>query len=274
MNGTSSLKELVASISDVTQRGYGFVSSSVYREFNIKYRASLLGFLWAVLNPLAMVLIYTIVFTHLMKARLPGISSEFGYGIYLCAGILCWSCFSEVVSRCQNIFLENANLIKKLAFPRLCLPVVVMVSAVIGFTILFLLVLFVSLLSGGGVGLNVVYVIPLLAILLTLAGSVGLIVGVLNVFVRDVGQMMGVILQFWFWLTPIVYPVSILPESVKVFVNVNPLTKLVESCQNIFLYNQAPIWHELSWTITVTIVLLCISLWLYRKSATDMVDSL
>ena len=88
----------------------GFISGSVKREFQSKYRNSLLGALWTVLNPLAMIVVYTVIFSEVMKARLPGVDSVFGYSIYLCAGILTWGFFAELVGRSQTVFIDNANL--------------------------------------------------------------------------------------------------------------------------------------------------------------------
>ena len=100
----------------------GFISGSVKREFQSKYRNSLLGALWTILNPLAMIIVYTVIFSEVMRAKLPGVDSTFGYSIYLCAGILTWGLFAELVGRSQTVFLDNANLLKKISFPRLCLP--------------------------------------------------------------------------------------------------------------------------------------------------------
>ncbi|WP_291371604.1 ABC transporter permease, partial [Acinetobacter sp. UBA5934] len=110
--------------------GYrGFIYGSVKREFQSKYRNSLLGGAWTFLNPLAMIVVYTVIFSQVMKAKLPGIESGFAYSIYLCAGVLTWGLFAEIVGRGQNIFLENANLLKKISFPRMCLPIITVLNA-------------------------------------------------------------------------------------------------------------------------------------------------
>ena len=101
----------------------GFILGSVKREFQPKYRNSLLGAAWTVLNPLAMIVVYTVIFSRVMHARLPGVDSTFAYSIHLCAGVLPWGMFVEIVSNGQNTFVNNANLLKKLSFPRLCLPI-------------------------------------------------------------------------------------------------------------------------------------------------------
>ena len=87
-----------------------FILGSVKREFQSKYRNSLLGAAWTVINPLAMIVVYTVIFSQIMRAKLPGADSTFGYSIYLCAGLLSWGLFAEITGRAQNTFLENANL--------------------------------------------------------------------------------------------------------------------------------------------------------------------
>ncbi|ELS1183950.1 ABC transporter permease, partial [Escherichia coli] len=98
----------------------GFILGNIKREFQSKYRNSLLGVTWSVLNPLSMIVVYTVIFSQVMRAKLPGVDSQYAYSIYICAGILTWGLFSDLVLRSQNMFLDNANLIKKINFPKLC----------------------------------------------------------------------------------------------------------------------------------------------------------
>ena len=95
----------------------GFVLGSVKREFQSKYRNSLLGMGWSVINTLAMIVVYTVIFSQVMKAKLPGLDTTFAYSIYLCSGVLTWGLFSEMMTRSQNLFLDNSNLLKKINFP-------------------------------------------------------------------------------------------------------------------------------------------------------------
>jgi len=121
--------------------------------------------------------------------------------------------------------LKTSNLIKKISFPRLCLPVTVVANALVNFSIVFALFSIFLLISGNFHGLVYLALIPVLAILIAFAIGLGISLGVLNVFFRDVGQLFGIVLQFWFWLTPIVYPATILPESVRALMRLNPMAK-------------------------------------------------
>lgn len=253
----------------------GFILGSVKREFQSQYRNSLLGAAWTVLNPMAMIVVYTVIFTKVMHSKLPtGINNEFAYSIYLCAGVLTWGLFAEIVTRAQNTFLENANLLKKLSFPRLCLPVNVVANAMLNFSIVFGLFTVFLIVSGNFPGLIYFALIPVFVILIVFAIGLGISLGVLNVFFRDVSQFFGIFIQFWFWFTPIVYPISILPESVRSLMSYNPMANLISAFQEILVTHQSPTWQGLL-PVTILAIAMCVlGMKLFRKHAGEMVDEL
>jgi lipopolysaccharide transport system permease protein len=252
----------------------GFITASVKREFQSKYRNSLLGIAWTVINPLAMILVYTVIFSQVMRAKLPGVDSTFAYSIYLCAGILTWGLFAEITGRAQTVFIDNANLLKKLSFPRLCLPVIVVSNAAVNFFIIFGLFSLFLVFTNNFPGWPFLAIIPLLIIQTAFAIGLGITLGMLNVFFRDVGQFYNVALQFWFWLTPIVYSEKILPESVRPYIALNPLAELATGYQAVLVNGQYPEWRNL-WLVTaLAIIFNVIGLRLFRKHAGEMVDEL
>ena len=256
-----------------------FILGSTKREFQTKYKNSLLGFAWPIINPLALILVYTLVFSKVMGARLPGAavdggSSIYAYSIYLCIGVIVWTLFAELTSRAQVVFLENANLLKKLNFPRLCLPVIVILNAGLNFAIIFALFTLFLLFTNNFPGYCFIAVFPLLIILVAFSIGLGMTLGVLNVFFRDIGYFYSVALQFWFWLTPIVYSVNVLPEKIRFLVSFNPLSNLLMAFQGIFIHHQWPDWSSL-WFICLLAVLLNINGFrLFRKRSGEMVDLL
>jgi len=251
-----------------------FIVGSIFREFQAKYRNSLLGALWNILNPLAMIAVYTVIFSQLMRAKLPDVDSSFAYSIYLCAGVLTWGLFSEISNRCLQIFLDNANLIKKLSFPRMCLPLIVLGSALLNFAIIFSLFTLFLVVTGNFPGWSFVAIFPVLLIQVLFALGLGLSLGILNVFFRDVGQFFGIFIQFWFWLTPIVYPITILPEHIRHIIALNPMTTLTAAYQHILVYDAWPDWNAL-WPIALVSVLLCLwCLRLFRRRSGEIVDEL
>ena len=252
----------------------GFIFGSVKREFQSKYRNSMLGAAWTVINPLAMILVYTVIFSKVMHSKLPGIDSTFAYSIYLCAGVLTWGLFAEITGRAQNMFLENANLLKKLSFPRLCLPVTVIANASLNFAIVFGLFTIFLVISGNFPGWAYLAMLPVLTIQVAFAIGLGISLGVLNVFFRDVGQSFGIVLQFWFWMTPVVYPVTILPERFQPLMALNPMAQLTGAYQTILVNGHWPNWQTL-WPVALLSLLLCaLGFRLFRKHAGEMVDEL
>ena len=252
----------------------GFVLGSVKREFQAKYQNSLLGGLWTVLQPLAMILVYTLVFSELMRARLPGVDTPFAFSIYLCAGVLTWGLFNEIVQRCMGVFLENGNMIKKLSFPRICLPAIVVLGALLNFSITLAIFLAFLAVTGNFPGLELLAIVPLLAVQVAFAVGLGIILGVLNVFFRDVGQFFTIVLQFWFWFTPIVYSTATLPEAVRGLIALNPMTGLMQSYQGVFLEHRWPEWSAVMPLTALAVILCVLGLILFRRRSAEMVDEL
>lgn len=251
-----------------------FVAGSVKRELQSKYRNSVLGAAWVVINPLAMILVYTIIFSQVMRAKLPGVDHVFGYSIYLCAGLLTWSFFSEVVSRGQNVFIENANLLKKINFPKISLPVISVLNASVNFSIIFSLFLVFLWVSGSWPGWPVLATVPVLLVELMLAVGLGVTLGVLNVFFRDVGQFFAIFLQFWFWATPVIYPVSVLPTWVQPLMAINPMYSVIQAYQGIFVAGLWPEWGSLIYPMVLGMMFCGAGLLAFRRHSSDMVDEL
>jgi len=252
----------------------GFISGSIKREFQTKYRNSLLGAAWTILNPLAMITVYTVIFSEVMGNRLGGVDSTYAYSIYLCAGVLTWALFAEITGRSQTVFIEHANLIKKLQFPRLCLPIIVVFNACINFGIIFGLFTIFLVVSGSFPGWMFLSIFPVLLIQIVFSIGLGMILGVLNVFFRDVGQFFGILLQFWFWFTPIVYPVKTLPPAARDLLVWNPMVPIITSYQNVLVYGRAPDWTALLPVTLLALALCILGMKLFRKRAGEMVDEL
>jgi lipopolysaccharide transport system permease protein len=230
---------------------------------------------WAILNPLALITVYTVVFSQVMKARLPEIDDPFAYGLFLCSGLLTWGYFTEVLTRSQAMFIERANFLKKTNFPRTTLPVIVSGTATLNFLTVFGLFLAFLILTGRFPGLAIVAFIPLLAIQQGIAVGLGLVFGTVNVFFRDVGQAIGIAVQFWFWLTPIVYPVSILPEWIKeLILTWNPMAPFVVAYQNVVLLGAWPDWVQFLPHLLGAILALAAGYFVFSKLSGEMVDEL
>jgi lipopolysaccharide transport system permease protein len=252
----------------------GLVWGMVSREFQARYLQSVLGSAWALLNPAAMIVIYTVIFSQVMRARLPGQDDTFAYSIYLCAGLLAWNFFAEVIVRSLTVFLDNAALLKKVSFPRITLPVVLLLSSALNFAIIFGLFLLVLVATGRFPGWAILALVPLLALQQAFALGLGMLLGVLNVFFRDVAQLVLVALQLWFWLTPIVYSTAILPEQVRAALAWNPLAQLVGAYQQILVAGAWPEWWQFRLHLAGAAVALGLAFLAFDRLSGEMIDEL
>ncbi|MBX3025553.1 ABC transporter permease [bacterium] len=251
-----------------------FIWGMVGREFRARYVNSLLGGLWAILQPLALILIYTVVFGRVMHARLPGSDDPFAYSLYLCAGLLPWLYFSELLQRCQTVFLDHAPLVKKVSFPRISLPVILLLSSTLNFAIIFALFVAFLVASGRFPGWPMLAFVPLLALQQAFALGLGICLGTLNVFFRDVAQAVTVALQFWFWLTPIIYTLAVLPEAAERLVRLNPLYGPIRAYQQIVLVGEWPSWSVAVVPALSALVALAAGLAVFQRLSGEMVDEI
>jgi lipopolysaccharide transport system permease protein len=251
-----------------------FIISSIKTEFRSRFARSRLGGLWMILNPLAQVAIYALVLSRVLAAKLPGIDNPYAYAIYLMAGTLGWSLFAEVFGRSLGVFVDNGNLLKKMAFPKIALPLIVTGSALVNNLLLFLAVLVVFGLLGHIPSVTLLWLPLLIAVTLALALGLGLALGIINVFMRDIGQIVPILLQFWFWLTPVVYVTSIIPQQYHHLVMLNPMSGIVMGYQNILVYNKAPDISTLLYPATIAVVALSLALFMYFRANEEMADAL
>jgi len=252
----------------------GFIAASVKREFQLRYRNSLLGASWTILNPLAMMLVYTLIFSQIMQVRLPGVDSPFSYSIFLLSGLLPWGLLTDIVSRGPSLFLDQANLLKKMQFPKLALLVIAVTSSMINFAIIFGLFLIFLVLSGQFPGWVVLAILPVLLLQILLAASLCLLLAVLNVFFRDVAPITSIALQFGFWLTPIVYSLKMVPAQYQAYLNWNPLTALFEAYHAIFVGRHLPDWQSLLGTGLLSLILFLLAVYFFHQRSAEMVDEL
>jgi lipopolysaccharide transport system permease protein len=251
-----------------------FILSSIKNDLRSRFARSKLGALWMILQPLAQVAIYALVLSEVLATKLPGMTTAYAYPIYLMAGMVAWALFSELMLRSLTMFVENANIMKKIMFPRVCLPIITLGSALVNNFLLLLATVGIFALLGHWPNANMLWLPVLLAVTSVLGMGLGLILGIMNVFVRDVAQVVGVVLQLWFWLTPVVYMASVIPSRYQVYFRSNPMYHVVTAYQDVMLYGRAPALGNLAIIATVSLVLLGLSLILFRRAAPEMVDVL
>lgn len=251
-----------------------FIYSSIKSELKLRFARSKLGALWMIIHPLSQVLIFALILSEVLSAKLPGIDSKYAYSLYLLAGTLFWTLFAETITRCLTLFIDSGNLIKKMAFPRICLPIIAGGTLLINNVLLCVAIFVVFAALGHFPDAYALWLPFLILSTLAIAMSAGILLGVLNVFMRDLGQVIPVILSALFWLTPIVYNLNILPARLQFWFGMNPLYPLVCSYQNVLVYGKPPAWDGLFNVLLGSSVLAVLALIVFRKSSAEMVDAL
>ena len=251
-----------------------FIVTSIRSELQGRFARSGLGALWHILHPLAQAAILALILSEVMGIRLPGATDRAAYPIHLMAGSAAWGLFSEILNRCVTVFIAYAGTLKKISFPRLCLPLIVWGSALVHHGLLLLAIAAVFLFLGHPP--NAAWlVLPLSVLLISMfAFGLGLLLGIINVFARDVAEVTGILLQIWFWLTPIVYSAQAVPERFRWIVSLNPMAPLVASYQDAMMEGRWPDFHALLPATAVAVLLVVVSFALFRRASSELVDAL
>ena len=252
-----------------------FIANSVLNDFRLRFARSKIGVAWGILNPLAQVAIYALILSSVLQAKIGELENPYSFALYLSAGMACWSLFNDIVSRGLNIFIGNGNLIKKAAFPKVILLATLVGSCLVEHLMLLTAVFILFAAAGHAPPLSTAVWVPLLtALTVLLASGISLILGVLNVFFRDIGQVTPIVLQIAFWFTPIVYPITIIPEVARDLLIYNPLFPLVSSYQDALIFSRPPDATGLLATCLVATGIIAAGSWLYNRASEEFADVL
>ena len=216
------------------------LKTSIHKEIRGKYKGSILGILWSFLNPLLVVAVYAIVFPFLLR----GLNQD-NYLVFLITGVIPWTFFTSVVTTGCNCVWINGGIIKKVYFPREILPISVVGAGLINFAISCIIILAFVIFSGVGVSIHLLW-LPVIALIQSVF-SLGLlfILSAINVYVRDVEYIVQFIVNLVFYATPIIYNPSMVPESFRWVLNLNPMAHIIGAYRNIFYYHASPNLHSL-----------------------------
>ena len=252
----------------------GLIRNFVVRDLRSRYVGSFMGFFWSVIHPIVLLGSYTFVFMGIFKIRPLPDSGTTSFPLFLFCSILPWLFFQDVLQRSSTVIVDNANLVTKTLFPTEILPLTVLLAGVVNHVIGFAILLGVLLASVGKISalamLVPVYFLVLAAFTLGLAWMVA----ALNVFVRDVAQILSVILTFWFWVTPIFYSVEQFPERFSFVVRWNPLAHIVTGYRDCLLRMQRPDLGTLAVLAALAAALLVAGGLFFRHIKREFVDVL
>ncbi len=251
-----------------------FISSSIKGDLQGRFVRSRFGGLWFILHPLAQALIFSLVLSEVLKAKLPENDTPAAYPIYLLSGMAAWTLFSDILTRSMNVFIEQAPIMKKIAFPRLCLPIIVGGSALITHFFLLAAIFVIFIFFGHAPGVTLI-LLPLGVLLIAALGfGLGVILGVINVFIRDTAQVTTIALQLLYWMTPIIYPINIVPEQYRFIVELNPLTPLIGLYQDALLFDRWPDPATLIWPTILGIACVAFAFVFFRRASPELLDVL
>jgi lipopolysaccharide transport system permease protein len=248
------------------------IFSLARREFAARYKGSLLGIVWAVVTPVVTIAIFTVIFAGIFGARFGTGGTHWDYAVYLFCGLLPWTMFQETVQLSSTTIVSHANLVKRVVFPLETLPVAQALSSLSNQMFGTVALILASILIHHNLHPTVLW-LPVLIIpqLLAAIGAAWLVAS-LGVFLRDIAQGVALVLMAWMFLTPIIYPESIVPAGYQRFINANPFTALVRSHRRILLEGVAPDWRGLAYFTAFALVLFLFGYWWFARTRKNFAD--
>jgi lipopolysaccharide transport system permease protein len=239
-----------------------------------RYRGSIMGIAWSFLSPLIMLAIYTFVFSVVFRTRWGGQAdaTTSGFAVVLFSGLIVHGLFSECVNRAPGLILAQANLVKKVVFPLEILPWVSMGSALFHAGASLVVLLVVQLVTTHTLPWTVVF-LPLVVVPLVI-GTMGVswLLAALGVFVRDIGQMTGMLTSVLLFLSPVFYPTDALPERFRPWLYLNPLTPIIEDARNLLVFGRVPDFDRLLAVLVVSLVVAQVGFWFFQRTRRGFAD--
>lgn len=236
-----------------------FLKSNVKKEIRGKYKGSFLGVVWSFLNPLLSVVVYAIIFPYIMRMEMDN------YLIYLITGIIPWTFFTMSVNSGMISILVNANIIKKVYFPRIILPISSVTSALVNFLISLVIVAVFILFSGIGFSLNLLFLPIVVIIQFVFQLGIIFILSAIDLYARDIESIMLFIMNMLFYATPILYTPNIFPDKIKWVIDINPLAHLINAYRDIFYYKTMPNFLSLGIVALVSVVVFWLGYAIFEK---------
>jgi lipopolysaccharide transport system permease protein len=239
----------------------------VWRDLKVRYKQTVLGLLWVVMQPLLTTVVFTVFLGVL--ARVP--SDGTPYPLFAFAGLLPWTFFANSVSNGSNSLVSNAHLLTKVYFPRLIIPVAAVGGRLVDFGVSFLLLGAMMLFYGAPVGFGVLMLVPLVLLLALLSLGASLWASALNVKYRDVGIALPVMIQLWMFISPVVYPTALVPEGWRRLYSLNPVAGIIEGFRAA-LFGRDFDWPALASAAAVTLALLVYSAVAFKRMEKTFAD--
>jgi ABC-type polysaccharide/polyol phosphate export permease len=245
------------------------------RDLKERYAGSVIGVFWTFLQPLLFILLFWVVFSQIMRIRIHTETGQIPFIAFLLSGLLPWFAFHEGVMRGSSSIVERRQIIKKVMFPAELFPITSVISSFIHYGVgmlIFLCGFFIWKKSVSLIQIPLILILLLIQIMLTT--GITLILSSLTVYIRDVVQFLGLVLQAFFYLSTILYPITSVPEGLRVIIRLNPVTSLAEAYHNIILYGKIPESIDTLYLLLLTIMLFFGGIFFFRKLKRGFADVL
>ncbi len=235
------------------------LKSLVRKDLKTRYKGSFLGFLWTFINPLMQLAIYALIFPFLMRVE------EKNYAMFLFVALLPWLFFSTSLQTSTDCIVENYNLVKKIYFPRQVLPLSVATGGLVNYIYGLIVVLVGLLIARIPLTWNILFLPLLLLILYVTVSGFCLMFSAMNVYIRDLEHIVNIVTMAWFYATPIVYPLTMLPDWLQKILLINPMTPLVQGFRNVIYYGTAPNLMEIGIAAMEAIIIFTAGVLIFNK---------
>lgn len=245
-----------------------------WREVVGRYKGSIFGLGWSLFNPLLMLTVYTFVFSVVFKARWGSGAMENSteYAFILFVGLIIHSLFAEVINRAPGLILSNVNYVKKVVFPLEILTVASLGAAFFHAVLSVVVLLFVFTLLNGFVNWTIIFIPITLFPLLPLTLGVGWLLASFGVYLRDIGQVMGVMTSVLMFLAPVFYSIKALPETYQFFLYLNPITLPIEQTRAVVVFGQFPDWKNLAIYTGISVIICWVGFWWFQNTRKGFAD--
>ena len=234
----------------------------------VRYKQTALGISWAILQPLAIMLLFTLLFSLIVKMP----SENMPYAVFAYTGLLPWTYFSTALSNGAGGLVSNSQLINKVYFPRDILPLTYVIAALFDFVIASSVLAALLIYYQVPVTLKALYALPIIAVLTLFATALSLLLSALQVRLRDVSVAMPLLLQVWLLATPVAYPLDAVPERLRGVYLLNPLAALVENFRRVILHGATPDWRAVGIAALISLILLVASYLYFKRVEANMAD--
>lgn len=233
------LREILSSVKCM-KVNQALIINLAKREILQRYQGSLFGLLWTILTPLIMLAIYTFIFSVVFKAKWGGVEDKYQFSMLLFSGLIVFNCFSDIISRAPTLIISYSNYVTKVIFPIEILPFVITLSALFNLLISFFVWLFFYTILIGFPSVYIVLTPIILVPFILMCIGLTWIISSIGVYIRDLNQLVTLIVSAMMFMTPIFYPISALPEKYQSYLHLNPITTIVESFRSLAIYGNIP----------------------------------